>query len=747
MNRRRLRLPWLLPIALIVFLVASDLAGWSYLRRPVQSVLSNVLDREVTIGTPFRFHLRPRIPVEIGSLTIAAPEWSDAPHLVSLKGLSGAVGWGALLGRTPWLPRLAIEELDVHAQRDEQGRATWQFGPEEEKKDDEEAPRLPQVDRLEVGRATIAVADAPTGLDLDVEASTREGDADQAGDDSGFVAKGEGHWNQEPVAFEVKTPGLLKVLAGGTLEEIDLRARIARTEASFRGSIADLPSAGEVTGEVTLRGPSLAALGFIPNLTLPNTPSYELEGHVERTGETVKVKVSKAEIGSSSLTADLEYDAAPDPPLLRGTLNASRFVLQDLGPALGTDTSDDAPEARTKGGGKKGEGKKGEGKKGEGKKGEGTKGEGEEEEASERVLPAREFDVPRLRAMNADVLVDLRRVDLGTEALRPLSAVRGNLRLDGGRLQLDDLHAQLAEGSVAGTAKLDASQEDSDPRFDIRLRWTEVNLRSWVQAGEDFLVAGRFSGRTDFSGRGRSTASILGTLDGGVKGRIEGGAISHQLIELAGLDVGDALGVFVSGDKPLELTCGLVDLSAEKGRLRSNLFVLDTRDTLFFLQGVADLGDERLDLRLVQSPKDWSPLSLRAPVLVRGTLGDPEVGVEAAPIALKVLSSVVAGAVAPIAALIPLFEAKDNEEQRDGCGPAVEQVNRKAAELREKGRGEPGRAESREAAGDGDEASPKSGQAAAANRGVVRPADEGMPQASPGGRRSANDPRTRSGQP
>jgi uncharacterized protein involved in outer membrane biogenesis len=718
MKRRRWNPLWLIPLALVAFVVVSDLVGWSYLRWPAQSVLSAVLDREVAIGTPFRFHLRPRIPVEVGSLTIAAPEWSDAPHFVALKGLEGEVGWGALIGRQPWLPRLAVEEVDVHAQRNAEGHATWEFAKEAERKPDDEAPVLPRIERLEIGRATVALDDAPTGLKLDVVASTREGgpESGTSAEDGGFLAQGEGSWNDAPIAFDLKTPGLLKLVEGGRIEEVELKARSGETEASFNGSLAGLPALGDVIGDLTVSGRSLADLTLLPDLVLPNTPPYELEARIERAGETVKVDVGKAEIGSSSMTAQLEYDAGPTPPVLRGALNASRFVLQDLGPALGTAGDDDASsDAKKK----------------------------DADEAS-RVLPDREFNLPRMRAMNADVRLDLRRMDLGTDALRPLSAVKGRLLLEGGRLEVKDLNATMAEGTVAGTTVLDASREGAPPRFDVRLRWNAVNLRKWLQVQEDFLVAGRFSGRTELTGTGRSTAGILASLDGAMKGRIDGGAISHQLIELAGLDVGESLGVLVSGDKPLELTCGLIDLSAKDGTVRSNLFLLDTRDTLFFLQGQVDLADERLDLRLVQSPKDWSPLSLRAPLLLRGTLGDPDVGVEATPIALKLLGSVIAGAVAPIAALVPLFEVKDNEQKRDGCGPAIKQVNKKAAELREKGKGEPG---SESGAGRGEDAGRKSGEPGTRNRKGPQPADEGMPRMSPGGKDPGLDPGARPSAP
>ena len=207
-----------------------------------------------------------------------------------------------------------------------------------------------------------------------------------------------------------------------------------------------------------------------------------------------------------------------------------------------------------------------------------------------------------------------------------------------------------------------------------------MDLKNWVATSGGHFVAGRFSGETLLKGSGRSTAAILQTLGGTVKGHIDGGSVSHQIVELMGLDAAQAIGVFVKGDKPLQLSCALVDLVAEKGTLRSNLFLFNTPDTLFFVQGSVNFQGERLDLRLVQSPKDWSPLSLRSPLTITGTLGDPSIGIEPLPVALKVLSSVVLAAVTPLAALLPLIDPEDNSA-REGCAPAIDQVRKKAAEI------------------------------------------------------------------
>ena len=83
--------------------------------------------------------------------------------------------------------------------------------------------------------------------------------------------------------------------------------------------------------------------------------------------------------------------------------------------------------------------------------------------------------------------------------------------------------------------------------------------------------------------------------------------------------------------------------------------------------GHVDLRDETLALRLVARPKDVSPFTLRTPVTVGGTLADPQVGVEAAPLAGKALGAVVLGAaIAPLAALLPFVDLGVGHEQ-DAC--------------------------------------------------------------------------------
>ncbi|MEO6270509.1 MAG: AsmA family protein, partial [Lautropia sp.] len=605
MRRRRTRMArWLLPLLLLLFLIVSELSGWAYLRRPVAAWLSSQLQREVEIGAPFRIHLRKTIPVRLGSLLIGAPDWSGQPHFLDATSLYAEVNWDVLVGARARFRRLDVDRADLRLERDADGRTTWSLRSPDETRDGSGRGK-PIIERLAVGDAKITVADAKQDLRLEIQASSRvaavapEG-TDVPGEDpeaAGLSARGRGVWKGDPLSFELHSRDAVQWREDNDPTILALRVKLKETEASFDGSIAQITSLQQVSGDVSLRGPTLGDLTAIPGLTLPETPSYRIEGRVQRDGHSFRFDLSRADIGSSRLSARLEYDAEQTPPLLKGSIAASRLVLQDLGPTIGTG-------AKRRGtAGPAGKERKGAG---------GPPG---------RVLPSGRFDLPPMRTMNADLALDFDKLDLGTDALRPLQSVKSKLSLQGGVLTLKDLQASLAGGPLGGSTILDGSAPDRPPEFEAHLRWQRVDLANWLKPSVGAkLLAGRFHGETSLKGRGNSTAAILESLSGSLKGRVEEGSVSHQFVEIAGLDVAQALGVFAAGDKPLPLSCALMDLAVAQGKVEPRLFLLNTRDTLFFLQGKVDLSNEKLDLRLVQSPKDWSPFSLRSPITIRGTL-------------------------------------------------------------------------------------------------------------------------------
>jgi uncharacterized protein involved in outer membrane biogenesis len=133
----------------------------------------------------------------------------------------------------------------------------------------------------------------------------------------------------------------------------------------------------------------------------------------------------------------------------------------------------------------------------------------------------------------------------------------------------------------------------------------------------------------------------------------------------------------VQGDRPLPLRCARLDLLLTQGVARPRLAVLDNSDSTVSIDGQIDLRDESLALRATVKPKDFSPLSLRTPIVLGGTLAAPTASVERTGLAGKVLGALALGAVAgPLAALLPMIDSG----AQDAADPCLTPVNHASAE-------------------------------------------------------------------
>lgn len=280
---------------------------------------------------------------------------------------------------------------------------------------------------------------------------------------------------------------------------------------------------------------------------------------------------------------------------------------------------------------------------------------------SSRVLPQKKLDIPSLNAMDAHVDVAIDRLDFGSAAIAPLSALRVKLHLRGGLLKLEDLSAQVAGGTVRGDSSLQA-KGDQAPQ--AAAAPAAKALATPVVA----LITGLLRARVSLAGNGRSVAEVLASADGQVQAALTGGTMSHLVTELAGLDLAQSLGVLLSGDKALAMRCARVQARVAQGVVGPVQGVIDNTDSVIRVDGQIDLRNESLALRLRAEPKDLSPLSLRSPVSVGGSLADPRVSVDAGAIAAKVLGAVALGAVAPILAWLPLVDPGETEAE-DPCAP------------------------------------------------------------------------------
>ena len=704
-----------LAIAALAVITAAAVAvaesrGWPFLRAPMERTLTRAAGVPVAFGGPderFVLKLFGRPSLEAAALTIGAAPGPAAPHLLSGQALSVAWQWSDAWrwwrGSAPLrVASLNARTLDMHLLRGADGRATWQIGPIARGEtpppadDADGAGDLPRIGTLAVGAGRIVIDDKPlaTRLAIAIEGSESEGGTGTgtgtstststgAAGKAGWRARVEGQWKNLPLRLAVATGGAMPLVAAEAdadpaQADIALRVegQVGAARVLFDGRAGALLGARRLDGALKFGGPSLDRVGAVLGVTLPQTPPFDLEGRLVHDAGVWQLSARRATIGNSRLGGEFTFDTRPATPKLTGKLTGTRLALADLGPAVGAPTGGTAATPPTA-----------------------------PPPPAGRVLPRRSFDLPSLQAMNADVAVAIDELDFGTDALAPLRNVSTRVLLDGGRLELQTIKALVAGGSLTGNSSYDTRAAPA--AWAAKLRFAGVDIAGWLrgtqtaaaadappagptqstklkqerqqarQGGEQVVrnyVTGALEAEMDVRGSGQSTGEILSTLNGGFDVMLREGTLSYLATEAAGLDIAQGLGVLTRGDRPLPLRCARVQATARNGIVRTDRGVIDNADSTIRLAGELNLQDESLAFVATTRPKDFSPLALRTPITVRGTLANPRIGVDGGKLAGKVGAAAVLGAaLGPFAALLPLIDFGKKDEGDPCAGtPSVE---------------------------------------------------------------------------
>ena len=685
-----LRFRWrLVALGVLVFAVigfgVGEAMGWPFLAAPMQRWIGNTLERRVSFSADpaaqpmVKIHLLGGIDIEAAHIEVGAPAWSAAPHMLLAREAQLKLGYGDLIsagfGAPLRIRELRAAELDGHIERQADGRASWQFGARTETPDAAEPPtRLPLFGRLMVGTGSVIVRDALMQLDLDgkfslVDASqpaasgtnngtnngTNKGTnngtstSTSTGTNSGMQLSASGVYRKQPMTIEMQSNGVLAVVAADAASAplpVVLNVKSGGASLSFKGTATDALKLTALKGRFVVQGPSLAAVGDPLRVTLPTTGPFRAEGLIAKEGLVWNAVFEQVGIGSSRLAGAFTFDPRPRLPLLSGRLTGSKLLLADLGPAVGAPVRKGAvPVAvaasaavRTRAG-------------------------------PRHVLPDREFDLPALRAMDANVLIDIDKLDLGSGLLQPLEPLRTHLVLADGVLTLRELEARTGQGRLGGTVQLDG--RNAQALWTADLRWDGVRLESWIQqdrkdTASPPYITGSLNGRARVAGQGKSTAAILGSLRGEARMQVVGGTISHLAVEAAGLDVAESLGMLIKGDDSLPIQCTVVDLVGDQGLFRPRAFVLDTEDSTLWVDGTLSFATEALDLKVVTTPKDFSPLTLRTPLNVRGTFANPSISLDKSRLSTRLGAAALLALLNPVAAVIPLIDFGSSEDAKRG---------------------------------------------------------------------------------
>lgn len=640
-----------LGMAVVLTLSVSEAMGWPFLRGPLETLLSERLDRLVSLQGPFRLRLVPAPRLEVGRLTVAHPAWADRTrgreaHMVEAVRLSLEVAWGEALsalrsGR--WqevrLTEVTVAALTLDLLRNPAGLANWQLGGprdgETRPAAEPPSPTLPRIGELNVAAGRLQLLDEPMRLQLSAAVSTQEarlGDRTGGrGPAKGLVATAAGRYRGHPFKLTLSSSGVLPLLRHDAAAEtvpIQLEARAGTSQLAFKGRSRDVLRLHALEGQVEVTGRSMGELGEVLDVALPTTAAFRLTGRLLKEADEWRLQRARLAVGDSRLGGHFRLQRRTGkPPLLSGLLTGPHLALRDLGPSIGVPVAG-APVPPPPAG---------------------------------KLLPAKPLDASALRALEAQVQVRLERLSLGAWFDQPLAPLHADLDLRDGVLSIRDLDTATAHGALRGKLQLDGRRDTL--RWQGELRWRDIRLEHWLRAPNRFadrpeqgFLGGRLAGRASFAGQGNSVADLMASLDGQVLTWIEQGRLSRLLIEGVGLHFVEALGLWLTGDEHTALRCGVARLSIEDGVAQANPIVLDTGASTLLMSGQVGLAQESLRLSVTSTPHHPTLFSLRSPIDIGGTFSQPTWRIRRSALGLKASSAVLLALINPLAALLPLID-------------------------------------------------------------------------------------------
>lgn len=603
--------------------------GWNWLRGPIERLALQTSGRVLAIHGDLALTWDwPAPRLGAASVTFANPAWAKEAQMVTAEGVEVAIDVPQLLQRKVVFSEVRLHRAAVFLERKSDGRKSWLLDIQQL----DERARI-RMGRIAVQQGTFGYDDAGQETRIRVELSTSK--TPETSDTAPALKfRAQGRYKGLAVAAQGSGGPLLALRDTSVPYPLKVDAQVGQTSIKLDGTVTNLLEFTAADLRMGLRGGSLEQLYALTGMAFPATPTYATEGQLLRTGSVWRFERFTGHIGASDVAGSLQVETAAKRPTITADVSSRLLDLDDLGPVIGARPGSVAQAVNTP--------------------------------AKSRVLPNLPFNSERWSSVDAEV--QWRAQSIRRAKALPLDNLVVHLSLRDALLKLDPLSFGLAGGQLSGSVTLDGRADPLQARAQLRARKILLaQLFPTFDLGKHSI--GQVHGEFNLAGHGNSVGTMLSNASGKASLVVAGGRISKLMMEKAGLHLWEVLTLSVTGDRLIALRCAVADFDVKDGSMQATALVFDTEVTTLVGTGSIDLRHETLDLTLNQKTKQTSPVALRSPIYIRGSLAQPKVGVDPGRVALRAAGALTLGLVNPLLALLPLVDAGPGQDS--DCGQLV----------------------------------------------------------------------------
>ncbi|MBV9812042.1 MAG: AsmA family protein, partial [Acetobacteraceae bacterium] len=610
--------------------------NWDWFIPIVDAQASSALGRKVIIQH-LHVQLSTRPTITADGLAIANPDGFTPQDFATADKLTVQVDVPAYLRRRQVvLPLIALDRPTVDVQQRPDGSTNYAFpaltGGSNAGKTN--APP-PQIGDLRITGGQVHAVLAKLRSDFAVSLDTREAQGDTPAQ---LLAKADGKYANQPITGSFVGGTLLSLRDAQHPYPIDLQLANGPTKVSVVGTVQNPLSFAGADVTLKLTGPDMAQLYPLTGIPIPQTPNYSIAGKLDYSTKEITFRDFQGRVGNSDLGGNIAVDPTGQRPHVTADLRSRSVDLADLGGIVGSTP-----------GRKSTPGQSAE-----------QKAELTRAEASPKLIPNVPLNLPKLQA--ADVDLKYNAASIKGQSI-PFDSLAMDVTIKDGNVSLHPVRFGIGRGDLGGRIDLANSGKDLHAKADIDFNRIELSRLMSSATAKTFGGSGIIGGHAAIEGTGNSLAALLGGGNGELRLIMtHGGNISALLVDLSGLQFGNALLSALGIPQRATIDCFVTDLAMERGVATIRTLLLDTSEDDVDGRGSINLAGESLDMHLRTHAKHFSIGSVPASIGITGPFKSPNIAPDVGELAARAGAAVALGIVAtPLAALLPTIQFGNDE--------------------------------------------------------------------------------------
>ena len=521
------------------------------------------------------------------------------------------------------MPLIALDSAKLLLETSAAGDRNWDFGAKAAVP--QQRAQFPDIEKFTIVDGGLAFRDGLTKAETDISLSKAEMDAPSPTSD--VKISGAGIFQKQAMRFDATIGPFADLRDAAKPYPVKLKGALDKVDIAADGTVKEPLDAAGVDLRLSLSGTKLEELAASFGVPLPQLPDFRATMVLNGGNGQWALNALTIALGKSDLEGGLAIDTNAKVPHIEANLTSKYVDLADFAGFVGAKPAT-------------------------------ASGPEKPADPSGRVLPDIAIPVQKLPDLNADLSYYGTRIRAVSGL--PIDQLSLGLQLKDGMLRAKPLRFHTAKGDIDFNLAFTPFTKTGPPHLQADMDVRHIDLHELL-AGPDMPqmakeTAGTVGGFIKLDTNGVSIREFLGRANGDAGLFMENGQLSELLEQLAPINALGALGVYVRGDKPVQINCLIARFDVKDGVATASTFLFDTNEDQVAGTGTISFADETLDLHLKPANKSFTSLSLRAPVDIDGTFAKPAFHLETGNLIARVGAAIGLGVIFPPAALLPLVD-------------------------------------------------------------------------------------------